>query len=343
MSGLPGLNFPADMRLAPQLGAGLGARVLRVVLLPGVDLNPWIDDAHERGLSALGVIANESLHDGDENLSSVQAARLYAARYGDTLEYLQVGNEPDHVSASSWTMSPETLNHLMMVFGVEFPDTPIICGGMADGRPEYLDALDPDLYDLVGVHPYGQRPDDDEDWSSTPGNFGNVQELLPRYVQHSGGKRIAITEVGVSTREVSEAFQARYIEAMVGTLRAMPEVEMAIVFCADDEMVPEFGLFRADGSPKPSAAAFMRATRQEEEVPVMALPIPVYQRIWQAHLPDAEFHPTFGIEKFWMAEDRWKQLGAVTDLGEYREGRKAWRTFVGGAIEWDDSTGAKIA
>ena len=344
MSALPGLNGPADARLDPNFYALLGSRVVRFVLKPDVDLNPWIDEAHGRGLSMLGVIANESMG----GMTSVGAARFYRERYGDTLEYLQVGNEPDHVSPSSWTMSPQVLNHFMAVFSVEFPDTPIICGGMADGRPEYLDELDPDLYDIVGVQCYGQRPNDSEDWSETPGNFGNVQRLLPLYVQHSGGKPVAVTEIGLSTKEVSRAFQARYVGSMLTTLMSLPYCVLAIIFCADDAMVPEFGLFDENGNPKPSAAAFMRAAgpivkpEPEPEPILMALPIPIYRQMWQAHMPTASFQETWGVEKFWMEQDRWKKLGAVTSMTEYRKGKEAWRTFVGGVIHWNDDTGGEL-
>jgi hypothetical protein len=338
MTASVGLNMPADARLAPQFGALLGAKWLRVVLKPEYDLTPWILDAHGRGMSVLGVIARESLAGPYD-----ETAALYKDRYGDLFEALQPGNEPDHYSPSSWTMLPDDLNNLLAAFNQHFPDAVIVGPGLVSGNPHYLDAVDLDLVDYVALHPYGRRPNDDFEWQGTPGNFGTVSELLDAYDYHD--VRYWITEIGVSSIEVSQTFQARYCEAVLTTLARDPRVENAMWFASDDAQVAEFGLYDDQGNPKPAAAAFIRAAGaipipDPEPIP-MALPTEVFKRMWQSHLHDAEFHPSFGIEKFWM--EHYKELGAVTDISEYRQGKNAYRTFVGGVIHWHDDTGAKIA
>lgn len=74
------------------------------------------------------------------------------------------------------------------------------------------------------------------------------------------------------------------------------------------------------------------------------VPIPVFKEMWQAHLgTSAEFHPNFGVEKFWMQGENYKKLGACTSTKEHRVGKDAWRSFVGGVIHWHDDIGAEIA
>ena len=248
-----GLNGPADMRLAPQFYAMLGARWIRVVLKPEYDLTPWITEAHRLGLKVLGVIARESLVNDSYN----DTAAMYSARYGHMLSAVQAGNESDHSSESSWTMEPSDLNDLLAAVNLHWANTTIVGPGLVSGNPHYLDAVDLDLVDAIACHPYGRFPNTTEDWSETPGHFGTVAQLLDSYRYH--GKRLWVTEWGVSTDQVSEEFQSRYVEAMMKSLKLRSDVEVQCYFCADDNMVPEFGLFDDQGNQKPAAAAFIRA------------------------------------------------------------------------------------
>lgn len=228
-----GINFPADMRLSPGFAQLLGARWIRVVLLPHVDLTEWIQEAHRRGLKVLGVIARESL---DPNFEAfAYTAAMYAERYGSTLDAIQGGNEADHESPSSWTMEQGQLNNLLFAINQHFPETTIVGPGLVSGNPHYLDAVDLDLIDYVAVHGYGTRPSNIGDWSELPGNFGTIGELLDRYRYH--GKNFWLTEIGLSTHEVSEEFQARYLEEWFKAVKLRTDVETAFWFCADDNQV----------------------------------------------------------------------------------------------------------
>ncbi len=256
-----GLNFPADMRLAPQFGAMLGARWIRVVLLPDVDLTPWITDAHARGLKVLGVIARESTLD---DMGYPSLAVLYGGRYAGLIDAIQCGNESDHESPSSWTMAQGDLNDLLAAFNREFPDTTIVGPGLASGNPHYLDAVDLDLVDAIAVHPYGRWPNNG-DWSELPGGFGSIAELLDQYRYHN--RPIWITELGVSTHQVSEEFQARYVEECLKSLKLRTDVPVVTWFCADDAMVEEFGLFDINGSPKVASTSFMKVAKGDTPMP----------------------------------------------------------------------------
>jgi len=254
-----GLNFPGDMRLSPHFAAAVRSRWLRVVLLPDVDLTTWIDEAHELGIKIIGAVARESIGE----MTYEQAAEHYAELYDGRLDALQVGNESDHDSSSSWVMTPAELNALLLVFNEAFGFEILIIGpGLVSGLPGYLLEVNLDLVDAIAVHPYGQRPNDSEDWSELPGNFGNVNDLLDGYAQFD--RPIWITEVGVSTTECSETFQARYCMAMLSTLKQRTDVPVVCWFCADDAMVPKFGLFEVE--PKLAVAAFIEAA-EEDPVP----------------------------------------------------------------------------
>jgi hypothetical protein len=261
-----GLNAPADMRLAPNFFAMLGARWIRVVLLPDVDLTPWIQDAHSRGLKVLGVIARESI----DNMSFSEAAKLYSNRYGQSLSALQCGNEPDHESESSWTMTQSELNGLLATFDRIMEPDLLVGPGLVSGDPHWLDSVDTEnLMSAIAVHPYGQRPDNLQDWSETPGNFGVVGSLLDSYRYHN--RPIWVTEVGVSTTQVSHAFQARYTEAMLKALKLRSDVPVVTWFCADDAMVKEFGLYDINGSPKVAATSFMKVAGAQEPEPTVTV------------------------------------------------------------------------
>lgn len=291
-----GLNLPADARIPAQAAWFLGARWTRVVAKPDVDLRPWMRDAKARGLKILLVIARESFSQPfeqeerwtmDEWLASLQGewsipvgvsalpylatCQHYAGLYGGLVDAVQGGNEADHESPSSWTMSPSDLNGLLLAINTAFGAEMYVVGpGLVSGNPEYMNGVDLDLLDAIAVHPYGQRPDALQDWSETPGNFGTVAGLLDSYRRFQ--KPIWVTEVGVSTTQVSEDFQARYCEAMMRSLKLRADVPVAMWFCHDDLMVPEFGLMRESEFPKPAATAFARVAgpvmKPEEFVPV---------------------------------------------------------------------------
>lgn len=252
--GQPGLNVPRDGSIPAQTAAFLGARWLRVVLLPDVDLTPWIEDAHARKLKVLGVIARESLVGRYD-----ETAFLYAARYGN-LDAVQGGNESDHHSPSSWDMEPSDLNDLLAAINLHFPHTPIVGPGLVSGNPHYLDAVDLDLVDAISVHPYGRWPNN-QDWSELPGGFGSIAGLLDAYRYH--GKPIWITELGVSTHQVSAEFQARYVSECVKSLKLRTDVPVVCWFALHDH--DGFGLQRDDGSLKPSATAFLTASGHHSE------------------------------------------------------------------------------
>ena len=225
----PGHYVDPD-ELAAQI-AGSGFTWVRSVLKWDVPFDLWLLACHAHSLRTLIVVARESLvADG----SFERTARAVATIYKDDVTAFQIGNEADHIGPSSWTMPGAELTRLGAAFRSAMPDATLICAGMADGRPEYLDDVDLSVFDAIGVHGYGRRPNDTEDWAELPGNFGTIGALLDEYARF--GKPIYMSEIGVTTDEVSEAFQARYAAAMVAEVSKRSDVEALFWFCYSDLM-----------------------------------------------------------------------------------------------------------
>ena len=229
-----GVNVDSRLGFRAADIAAPGVTWVRTVITPHDDLGPWIEDCHAHGLKVLGVIARESFRRGWTYKS---AARYYNRFYGPgthspTFGAFQIGNEPDLRSPSSWMMRPERLNRLLRAFRTEMPGAQIIGPGLASGQASYLDGVSLGEFDFLGVHGYGQRPNDTEDWSDLPGNFGYIGDLLDTYARF--GKKIWMTEIGLSTDQVSEPFQARYLSAMLDTISRRSDVEALLWFVWSD-------------------------------------------------------------------------------------------------------------
>lgn len=215
-------------------------------------------------------------------------------------------------------------------------------GSIVDGQASSLQALEWTHVNFADVHEYTKVA---PNYYGPPGgevlDLQKYRDVLPSHVG------IIISEIGMSSDEPGEAAQAVYLESIMRHCISLDDLYLVSWFAFHP--YNGWGIINLDGVPKPAYWSYQRAAATyvdlfpdpEPEPISMALPTEVYKRMWQSHLPAAEFHPTFGIEKFWM--EHYKELGAVTDLQEYRQGKDAYRTFVGGAVHWNDDTGAKIA
>jgi hypothetical protein len=71
------------------------------------------------------------------------------------------------------------------------------------------------------------------------------------------------------------------------------------------------------------------------------LPENVLLAIWQAHVPTASFHPTWGIEKAW-SEDPYRFGPALTESELVGKDKLHYRPFAHACIKWDPAKGAII-
>ncbi len=148
------------------------------------------------------------------------------------------------------------------------PKAKVILGGLSPGSPDapsasvflsdIYQAGGAELFDAVAYHAYGEGP---------------LQNWLPdallqiRYVMAANGdlaKPVWITEMGCYTHglgSVSESWQAAYLREARSLLASISFIERVYWYTlrdANQSSDPEknYGLFHADGSPKPAVRAF---------------------------------------------------------------------------------------
>lgn len=258
-----GLNVSRDGRHAPALIRSLGATWARIVATPEHDLTDWLRGCRDHGVRVLLVLARESGTDYGS----------YAGRYAGLVAAVQVGNEPDLESPSSWTMSPREfadLGHLVRRF---FPTTPLVCGGLASGQPGWLDGMDLSWCDSIAVHPYAKDSENPYDLEDQP----DAQPLIREYRRY--GKPIVVTEWGWPGTD--EGRGREEVADMVGWAARTTEIGAYFHFCADDAMVPPFGLLRADSSDKPAAVAFREQAATAVDTGWPAAPAPAGPDPWE--------------------------------------------------------------
>lgn len=208
-----GVNVAGRAQQSPAAIAALGARWARCVGYRDVNISEWIRGCRDHGVKVLMVLARESI-DGDWERNLTWFRDLYSGR----VHAVQIGNEPDHVSPSSWTMAPRDLNRLLVtarsVFG---PDKLLIGPGLVSGHPGWAAQIDWAPVDGISLHPYAKDP-------GTPA----LDNLIAGYEEY--GLPLWATE-----------YHARTI-GMAAALRDDPRIGVAMAFCMSDSMVPGFGM-----------------------------------------------------------------------------------------------------
>lgn len=243
-------------RPTPRQLEAAGCNSVRIVAEAGVE--EYVNSCLDAGLDVLPDLARESFPpyqwpDLDWEMAPEIVARYLVSMPG--IKKLQVGNEPDHRSPSSWTMAPTEYARLVRIVRDVAAKLGrrllIYSAGHASGDAGagYLEAAGcAGLIDVVCVHVYGRSPD--PGWTGPGASFGYVMDLLAKYRRY--GKRLAVTEYGARSDEVGEHEQARYLGAMARRLLA-EGVESYLFAWGDD--VGGYGLHRHDGSQKPAYPA----------------------------------------------------------------------------------------
>lgn len=251
---LIGINVAGDGHESPADIAATGAKAIRVVAVQGHDIREWLEEIRSLGIKILLVIARESVGEGDWYTEM----RKWAVKYGDIIDYLQGGNEYDAApnSASSWTMSPESLSHLLREARRAFGDDMYIIGaGMCSGVARLADPVDWSPVDAIALQPYGTLPNRHENWSDVPGGFNYFPELVETY-RHLG-KPIWVTEIGTDGFYASEETQARYLKGIVPVIAFLTDGPVFWFNMSDwDINTPNYGIVRGNGTKKLSYYAF---------------------------------------------------------------------------------------
>lgn len=157
-----------------------------------------------------------------------------------TVDYWQIGNEPDLESPSSWTMSPRRCGTLLHVASEVLFDKFLIMGGLASGQPDWLRQVGRLPVDAIAIHPYTKAPDN---WAMQGWETGRVNDILNMYMQY--GLPIWVTEFGAEdglfydiNGGTGSGSREEYYKQMVHSMRNRP----CFAFCWDDAMVPGYGI-----------------------------------------------------------------------------------------------------
>lgn len=267
------LGINADPRpptsATPERIAASGARVVRMVLTPDFDLRPYIAWCRALRVEVLPVVVRESLPGWDPSWFYPDYLKALTEHYetlGKNVLWIQVGNEPDlsnELSPSSWEMSAAALNELLRAAHDLWPTTTLIGPGLASGDANYVLNVDRSLFHAIAVHCYGRVAPG----SPLPVEYQPIEPLIQSYSQY--GMPLYITEFGAPARDFDDQeSRARYYVDIARYLSTRPDVHMALAFCLDDTMVPEFGLYQ-EGKPTPTASAFAAAAHELGGQPMM--------------------------------------------------------------------------
>lgn len=211
-----GVNCAGRAEQSPAAIAALGAKWARCVAYPDANIANWIHGCHDRGVKVLLVLASESI--GQDASRWAQNIATYRDRYGSLVDAWQLGNESDHVSPSSWTMTQAALSQLLRTGrSVLGPDAYIVGAGMVSGQPSWAAGVEWGPASAIAAHPYAK-------WPGTP----ELDNLIAGYAAY--GRPLWVTE-----------YHARTI-GMARALRDDPRLTTALAFCYSDSMVRGFGL-----------------------------------------------------------------------------------------------------
>lgn len=221
-----GINVAADGSASPDVLRSLGATWIRCVAKGDHDLSDYFRSLRNAGIRILLVLARESFAAG--------TLPVYRDRYAHLVDALQVANEfdADPNSPSSWIMSGSEFVSLGKSVRAVFPTTTLVAGGLVSGQPSRLDGLDLSWADNIAVHPYGKSPS--QTWPHPGWGTGYMGDLLDAYRPYAMGKPMIISEIGLGTHEVSEAFQAEYLERCLNYLNERDDVAVALWFALQD-------------------------------------------------------------------------------------------------------------
>lgn len=293
---MPGINVAADGRHSAEWVAGVGADAVRIVLTREHDLRDRLREYRDHGLFVLGVCARESF-DGFDSWD--EAFTYYRRRYVNEglIGALQVGNESDLDSPSSWTMSPDDLSSLGWAARSVLPDTTLVCAGMASGQPGWLEDVDLRWCNVLAVHPYAKDATPDND-------LPDAWDLVHEYWRY--GLPVWVSEWGWWGDEERGESETR---DMVQWAVHGGMMERYFHFCADDAMVAPFGLYREDGSEKPAGLAF----REAAGIAALVTPAPD-TRLWDGKVGPGllDAMGADGVLPAWPAS-RWEEYGEVCD------------------------------
>lgn len=165
-------------------------------------------------------------------------------------------NEPDGTGHESSSMAIWEVNAILRITRETWPSLTRIVGvGDITGQgPNYYSQIATQYLDGIDAHLYakdGQALSDAIDWYLTM------------------GKPLWLSEIGVSSDQVGEVEQARFLKDNLALVKNRSDVEACFWFCA--HAYDGWGLWRPDGSTKLAHAEFQKIMHPPKPVPQFAL------------------------------------------------------------------------
>lgn len=219
---------------------------LRAVLRSGLETYLTADTDSFPGVDWGAVNANP----WDDNLwiGPVEASiQDYAARYGDLLTYISVGNEWNDTGYEGSKMHPHVVNEIARLWRQYFPDHPrIVAASDVSGNPESIAELDLAPVNMIDIHLWTKAPDNWPDEMT-----GRLNATLDAYRARWPWIPICMSEIGYSSTEDvpdgidGEARQADYCAFAMTEMVNRQDLEMVGWYAVQDWR--GMGLLREDG------------------------------------------------------------------------------------------------
>lgn len=252
-------------------------------------LDRAVDAARRHDLRVLGLLAytpawarppGTTTHAPPTDATAFAAfAGAAAQRYRTEVDAWEVWNEPN--IPDFWTPHPDPAAYAALLVGTaaavraEDPEATLLAGGLApavnDGRAlapaDFLEAVyaagGGPAFDAVGVHPYSYPALPDDPVTGGWNTFVRLPQLHAVMTRHGdAAKTVWLTEFGAPTGTgdgaVSPERQARILDSGFTEARRLPFVGPVFVYALRDsgtdpaDREQNFGLLRADGTPKPA-------------------------------------------------------------------------------------------
>jgi hypothetical protein len=316
-----GLNSSNDGRFPPAEIAATGTKWVRAMCWPAHDITGWLSGCKAVGLKVL--LGFDMTAVGDDDAQWRQRMAWWRDRYGVFADAWQIGNEQNHQSPSSWSMSAGRFTRLLRDARAELgPSAFLVAGGIV-GDDGYLDRVDLSPVNAIAAHPYGCMASPDwphPGWGAANMYVGSLIRGLERF-----HKPLWITEVGLPIMDgVSESFQAEYCRRMLRSC-VQEGAAVAMWFSYHDD-VTGHGLIRKDGSRRLAWHVF------KDVAGTVVQPPPPQPGQWTAG-PHGEWIGQGLLDA--LNRKRWTPLGGEEPFGD------GWPavTCVEGLILWDGRRG----
>jgi hypothetical protein len=236
----------------------LGVTTASLVALPEQEIGWYLDALRGRGIAPWLLLVGESFR----GRPWAETMREYRDKYADKVEGWVIGNEPDLVSPSSWTMAQREFSRLLWTARDALPDALLYAGGLASGHPGWLlegGGVELQWVDGVTVHTYGKSPDHFllPDWYDEYASV-KLREYRATLLAMGIDKPLTVGEFGAPVKDFKGDANEHgtYYGLMAETFRGMWAVEPwladVFAFCYSNRMVPGFGLCDEALNPLPA-------------------------------------------------------------------------------------------